>query len=433
MSSEFSLVANDMYWKLKRTRPRFVKLLTFAASYVFCVFIINLTIIKEKSDSYVESLQKIRDGKISKPEEVKSPSAEYINLGMIVINLQKTEELDNKFLDNVEKTFNGIFLFSSGTPIHFMIVTDKISIASVSLALADIISENLASQVILGRSWKWRRRKGLPPLKFSYVDIDDILDVNRNFVKALKKNGENAKKDKYAADLFFISPLYHRAFLAIDRLIFLDSTDLVLVSDIGDLQDQFENIVDDAVMKVGLDLSPHYRTNLADYIKTHPETQLGLPGRYQGLNTGVVLFDLEKMRKSTQYNNYLTPDKVDDLFKTYHMKMTVGDQDWLTLLSFQQPNLFSILPCQFNTQTSLQYWSSDKATFHSYHHCDVPNNINIYHCNGCGPRPEDCGSQPAPVAEYREYIHIFIQIILPYNFWAFLANVRDSAGRDIIY
>ena len=34
------------------------------------------------------------------------------------------------------------------------------------------------------------------------------------------------------------------------------------------------------------------------YREVHEGSHIGLPGRFQGLNVGVVLYDLEKMRKS---------------------------------------------------------------------------------------------------------------------------------------
>ena len=43
-------------------------------------------------------------------------------------------------------------------------------------------------------------------------------------------------------------------------------------------------------MGVGLDLSPHYKKFLAEYIEINPNTELGKPGPRQGFNTGVVLF-----------------------------------------------------------------------------------------------------------------------------------------------
>ena len=48
---------------------------------------------------------------------------------------------------------------------------------------------------------------------------------------------------------------------------------------------------------------------------------LGKPGRFQGVNSGVVLFDLEKMRRSKLYNKYTEEDGVEELVKTYNMSL----------------------------------------------------------------------------------------------------------------
>ena len=110
---------------------------------------------------------------------------------------------------------------------------------------------------------------------------------------------------KCAADLFYIRPLISFAFTSLDRI---GPADLEFFSDILLLDDQFRNMTDE-VIGVGLDLSPHYRAMLeqAGYItyQYHPDTVLGLLGRFKGLNMGVVLFRLEKMRKSKLFNNYL--------------------------------------------------------------------------------------------------------------------------------
>ena len=98
------------------------------------------------------------------------------------------------------------------------------------------------------------------------------------------------------------------------------------------------------------------------------------------------------MRESVSYNQYVTPEGVDQLMKKYMFKMSVGDQDWMTNLGFSHPDLFYHLPCQFNRQTSIDYlrppWMD---IFHSYHHCDLPSKVNIAHRNGCGPTPRCCG------------------------------------------
>ena len=402
-----------MYCKFPGIRKRDVKLLAFTGSYIFCVISINSVFVQKNTENYVENLQKIREGKFTEPGKVRPPSEEFINLGLIIINLKQTSYLDKVFSKQIKTIFNDIFKFNSGTPLHFVIVTNKFSIEAVSLVLSEIVGKYLSEQAILEKSWRWRRIKALPRLSFSFVDADEILNIDRKFVSALKNqnlNDKDVSKDKYAADLFYIAPLYHRAFQAMDKIIIMDSTDIIIVSDIKDLNDEFDNLEDDAIMEIGLDMSPHYRTQLGDYYKTDILSELGMPGRFQGLNTGVVLFHLEKMRRSKEYNQHITPEKVTALFQHYRTKMTVGDQDWFTLLSFTEPQLFTILPCQYNAQTSMQYWHSHKETFHDYHHCDELSKIKIFHRNGCGPKPEYCGSPAAPLAEYRRFINFFIFI-----------------------
>ena len=61
------------------------------------------------------------------------------------------------------------------------------------------------------------------------------------------------------------------------------------------------------------------------------DTHIGGPGRYQGLNTGVLLLDLQKMRESELYINTTSPDVITQLSEKYKFRGSVGDQDWLTL------------------------------------------------------------------------------------------------------
>ena len=62
---------------------------------------------------------------------------------------------------------------------------------------------------------------------------------------------------------------------------------------------------------LGLDLSPHYYHRLVDYMAEHPDTDLGSPGKLQGYNTGVVLFNLDCLRKSEFEKIHLQPKKVN--------------------------------------------------------------------------------------------------------------------------
>ena len=155
----------------------------------------------------------------------------------------------------------------------------------------------------------------------------------------------------------------------------------------------------DEVVGIGPDLSPHYRAMLqqSGYLAAHPDTVLGLPGKSQGLNMGVVLFRLEEMRRNKLYNSYLNTKMVAVLNKAYKYEKTLAHQDWFTSLMWSQSSLFYSLPCQFNTQTSVQYFRPPwEEEFESYHYCDSRSNTMIIHRNGCGPNPAACGYQLRP-------------------------------------
>ena len=103
-----------MYRRIQRIKPRHFKLLALAALYLFCLISIHSSFLMENEQNFVENLKNIRHGKFSKPAQVKTPCSDCINIGMIIINLQKTDKLDKKFKASLEKTFNSIFKFSFG-------------------------------------------------------------------------------------------------------------------------------------------------------------------------------------------------------------------------------------------------------------------------------------------------------------------------------
>ena len=66
------------------------------------------------------------------------------------------------------------------------------------------------------------------------------------------------------------------------------------------------------------------------------------------------------MRSSRLYNEFLTGDRVRQLHSLYIFDYSLGDQDWFSELGFSHPNLFHILSCQFNRQTSIQVNMTEK-------------------------------------------------------------------------
>ena len=77
---------------------------------------------------------------------------------------------------------------------------------------------------------------------------------------------------------------------------------------------------------VSSDQTPHYFDKSREFRKQNPESNVGSLGKMQGLNTGVTLLNLEKMRSSEVYRNVTQIDEMIKLELKYNIKGTVGDQ-----------------------------------------------------------------------------------------------------------
>ena len=62
----------------------------------------------------------------------------------------------------------------------------------------------------------------------------------------------------------------------------------------------------------------------------------------KGFNTGVVLFDLERMRQSAEYNGFLEAEEVARVMNKYGYHVSLGDQDWFTNIGFEVSGLILI-------------------------------------------------------------------------------------------
>lgn len=133
-----------------------------------------------------------------------------------------------------------------------------------------------------------------------------------------------------------------------------------------------------------------YRT-LKKYISrfyrgVNPGTQIGLPGRFQGLNTGVALYNFAHLRSNVKFNEYITlkgrnlPD-LDQLAAKFLFKSHLGDQCFFTLLSLEHPDLFRILDCGYNFQLDESMFRDPwESRFYAYHNCT--SKPKVYHMNG---------------------------------------------------
>ncbi len=138
-----------------------------------------------------------------------------------------------------------------------------------------------------------------------------------------------------------------------------------------------------SVAGVGLDLSVHYRHVLRFHRERNPGSVLGAPGRFQGFNTGIVLFDLRRMRNNHVYLTHAnnTNDVTAALADRLQFRSHLGDQCFFTLLGFEFPQLFYALPCEYNFQLDTGMCRKEWVdVFPAYHNCTTQ--AKIVHANG---------------------------------------------------
>ena len=288
---------------------------------------------RTRSEKYVDTIENILSGEFSPLDEVVSPSSEYINLGFIMINLnQTTENLTDKFKHSVQKTFYSMLQYWSSAPLNLIVVTDERSVPSVASFLAGLLSREVGLRVITTRSRRWRRVDSVPRVRVHFVNAMDIVQRNEPFVKRLQavtlqyKENKTFVEDRYLADLFYIAPIYHLAFPALDSIIVIDITDLDFHDSVELLQEELRQVRGGRLIGLGLDMAPSYYLQLGRYRFLHPGSELGYPGPSQGFNTGVVLYNLAAMRRSQLYNSYLTPAMVNMLQEKYMYDFTLAEQ-----------------------------------------------------------------------------------------------------------
>jgi len=329
----------------------------------------------------------------------------------------------------VMEILDSVLEHSSGTPLHLILVTDRASIASVGNIMGDWLASRIAIKVLVARGWRWSRFAGMPSVVVSYVDLADIVSRGNGFIEAIRGWSKETEENQYSHDLFYIAPLLHLGLPLIHRLIMID-IDLVFRADVKELWQEFDQMEERALFAIGRDLSPYYRATLigAGFIREHPNSELGLPGQYQGVNMGVVLHRLDKQRQSQELKQLLSPKNVTTLLDHFRMVPLLAVQDWFTQVSWQKPHLLHILDCKWNRQVSVQYlrppWTSE---FPLYHQCRTPTEIQVVHHNGCGPTPAFC---PGPKVE-GPFPLLHLNLNIP-ALWSMLFNENLEDFKDLL-
>ncbi|KAK3734554.1 hypothetical protein RRG08_003463 [Elysia crispata] len=210
---------------------------------------------------------------------------------------------------------------------------------------------------------------------------DALVEKARLLLRPLLQS-LSIRRHHFSDPLFFISTVLHRLLPRnISKLILLD-VDLIFKSDISGLFSLFDKFAGGQVIGIARENQPVYRHVFTEYRQRHPDTKIGEPPPegITGVNSGVLLLDLDKLRCSDAYNSMFQPDHIPGLVRNYSIHANLGDQDFYTLIQLERPELLYLLPCGWNRQLC-QWWRMDelKQVFDLFFACEEP--VHVFHGN----------------------------------------------------
>ncbi|KAG8223866.1 hypothetical protein J437_LFUL005430 [Ladona fulva] len=316
---------------------------------------------------------------------------EEVSLWCIFTKVDKNTNLKYKF-----ETFSKSILPKSSKPIILNVITDNASRPYAEEVLADIQKKEKFHNVV-------------------FHDVSQLAEKLKQLVSIMSPHFSSRPGTYYSDALFFLSLGLHHIISPIDdhggKAIMMD-IDVKVMGDIAELWSEFDSFKPTELFGLGPELSPVYRHVFHTFRSSHPDTRIGEPiseQGYPGVNSGVILLNLDGMRKSKLYAQFIGDNppqaedelrskveegqdrivSVEELVKKYSFRGHLGDQDFYTLLGAEHPEILHILPCTWNRQ--LCTWWGDKAgygdVFDRYFKCE--GKIKVYHGNCNTPFPEE--------------------------------------------
>ncbi|XP_072667907.1 xyloside xylosyltransferase 1 isoform X6 [Canis lupus baileyi] len=229
----------------------------------------------------------------------------------------------------------------------------------------------------------------VPGVRVVFHDVGVLTDKLFPVVEAMQKHFSAGSGTYYSDSIFFLSVAMHQIMpKEILRIIQLD-LDLKYKTNIRELFEEFDSFLPGAVIGIAREMQPVYRHTFWQFRHENPGTRVGgpPPEGLPGFNSGVMLLDLEAMRRSLLYGRLLEPAQVQRLADKYHFRGHLGDQDFFTMIGMEHPELFHVLDCTWNRQ--LCTWWRDHGysdVFEAYFRCE--GHVKIYHGNCNTPIPD---------------------------------------------
>ncbi|GAB1608136.1 xyloside xylosyltransferase 1-like [Argonauta hians] len=293
---------------------------------------------------------------------------DQINIFLTFTNIEQNTRLKDK----LEICVTSILRYSTSNLVIFII--------------GDSYSHQVAAEILSKASLAVHPRSNYQLIS---VDIESLSRQLHGTLKDIRSHFSSKPGDYYGADLFFVSMALHQVLPSLLHKVIMMDIDVKLQADVGQLFAHFDRFNKDNVIGIAHEMQPVYRHILYNYRKENPQTRAGgaPTDGFPGFNSGVLLLDLDRLRKSSLYNSLLRPQVIANLTHKYRFKGHLGDQDFYTLVALEYPQLFYVLPCSWNRQ--LCQWWKDKGyerVFDDYYRCE--GQISLYHGNCDTPFPE---------------------------------------------
>ncbi|CAB3225466.1 unnamed protein product [Arctia plantaginis] len=194
-------------------------------------------------------------------------------------------------------------------------------------------------------------------------DTWDLPDVKYTCYNAQSKLSEvQWIPNAHYSGVFGLAKLLYPDILpsSLNQVIVLDS-DLTFLCDVAELWNMFKNMTDDKFIGLVENESNWYYYNGKRW-----------PALGRGFNTGVMLLDLKKLRRNTDWNS-LWRDAVNSNIDTLK-ETTLADQDVINAIIKSHPNFVFNMSCQYNIQMSTKTIAKDC-------YGEDRNNVKIIHWN----------------------------------------------------
>ena len=226
-------------------------------------------------------------------------------------------------------------------------------------------------------------------VKISLYYIQDVQTAVLPYYHGMLKYFSDKSNLYYNRTIFFVEAVLHKVLPEVVDKIMVFDIDIKFNSSVEELYVYFEHFSPSNLIGLAYEQQPTYMHYTAEYRRNNPLTRIGSPppNGFPGFNSGVILMDLQKLRYCDTYNRLLSSVNLHHLAEKYSFRGNLGDQDYFTLLSFEHPELFYVLPCTWNRQ--LCRWFETHGYhehFSAFHHCS--GYIHIYHGNCNSTLPE---------------------------------------------